>query len=124
MSKMPVVPTLRELSSTDFNIEKGPLHNTDDPFCVPIRAVFGPSNSEGEETFDFMVCNAKGLERELERGDFFAVHYVFVKKYDYRKLRQMIEKLGASCMADTWNKAAEKLSKYAHWEFDGYNPEA
>jgi hypothetical protein len=76
------------------------------------------------ETFDFMVCKAKGLERELERGDFFAVHYVSVKKYDYRKLRQMIEKLGASCMADTWNKAAEKLSKYAHWEFDGYNPEA
>ncbi len=122
MSKIPVVPKLRLLSSSDFDVETGPLLDANNAFCAPIRAIFGPHAGDGEESFDFFVCNAKGLERELTRGDFFGLHYIFVDHYDYRKLRLMIEKLGTRCMADTWNEAAEKLSKYARWEFDDYRP--
>jgi hypothetical protein len=116
-----IVPKLRYLTSPDFDPEKGPNCLEGEALYVPLSAIFGPSDSEGEESFEFVVCNPKGLEHELAKGAFFVRHHIIVTDYKHAELKNLIEALGRRCMAETWTLAAEKLSRYGYWEFEDYS---
>jgi hypothetical protein len=115
-----IVPKLKSLTSTDFDVAQCPVMGADESFCVPLRAIFGSNVDGGEESFDFMVCNPKGLENILAKGAIFGRHYIFVQEYRYDQLKDIIEGLGRRCMAENWKSAAEKLARYGLWEFEDF----
>lgn len=113
---------------------KAPLHSPDvsdlelytpqpDCFGFLLEAEFGPSNSNGAELFDFMVCTPSWLALHMKEDEVrSARHYIIVKKYDFNALKSYLLNYAASCAAPTWNEVALKLSRIGRWEFEDYVP--
>lgn len=94
-----------------------------DNFCAVIRAMVGPRDSEGEESFDLKVCTPKWLDERVRRDGFvLGVHYVFVQSYDPTQIRTLLSKFIERCTGKSWHEVAEKISRIAHWEFEDYKP--
>ena len=95
----------------------------DDPTCFSIclRAIVGPHGSEGEESFDFIVCTPEWLRVEYDDDDvIFARHHVIVFRYDFDRIRSRIEGLVRRTGGESWREVAEKIGRYGQWEFEDY----
>jgi hypothetical protein len=132
-SALPYTPGLLGISEDDCMqaVLKG-LHSTDiadvatyvpdeeDNFGFVLRAMVGPMNSEGEESFDIIVCTPRWLLDKYGTSDvLLGLHKLIVFKYDYHRLRQFIEKYLMRCSGDTWQEIAQKVSLLGQWEFEG-----
>jgi hypothetical protein len=85
--------------------------------------MFGPEGSEGEESFDIIVCTPSWLAREVERkGLVHARHHLVVKKYDLPLIHRFLSDFAKSSVSRTWQEAAAKLSRLGKWEFEDYKP--
>jgi len=94
-----------------------------DQFAVVLRLFIGPSNSDGEETFDLTVCTPAWLSLACERDDFvIGRHHLIVLAYDFELIRRTLDKFVNRCSGDTWQQIAAKLSRIAYWEFEDYQP--
>lgn len=96
----------------------------DDPECfqVLLQAIVGPHKGEGEESFDFLVCTPRWLEKELlDKGFVFGRHRLIVGRYDYNLLWQTISDLCTSVKGADWEAIGNKLSSFGHWEFENYS---
>jgi len=118
-----VRPVLKRLHSPDVH----DLHSYSPPdpgcFCVLLQAMFGPEGSEGEESFDILVCTPTWLSAEVEReGPIIGRHYLIVGTFDLRQIRSVLERFAGRCVSQTWDEAAVKLSRLGHWEFEDYQP--
>jgi Immunity protein 8 len=93
-------------------------------FCVPVRVIAGPSDGEGEESFDLQVCSPKQIAKLCEQNGFLVGrHYLIVCKYDFAKIRDIITRIVQSATGSSWREAAEKIARFAHWEFESYRAE-
>jgi hypothetical protein len=110
-----VRPTIRHISTIDG----------DDPavwrpadagnFSVALRLIIGPADSEGEESFDLVVCSPSWLDKECERDGFvLGRHHLIVRSYDFSLLQGALVKLIERCSGDTWQEVAGKLSRVAY----------
>ncbi len=101
------------------------LYIPEDPeyFCIAVRAMVGPENGEGEESFDIDVCTPKWLEEACKRDGFVVGrHYLIVARYDVAQLKRVITDLVESCEGNSWQEAAERVGRVGHWEFEDYRP--
>jgi immunity protein 8 of polymorphic toxin system len=101
------------------------LPGEDDNFGFVLRAMVGPLDGEGEESFDIVVCTPKWLAEKYGPSEvLLGLHKLIVFKYDYRRLRGFIEKYLMRCTGDTWEEVAHKVSLLGQWEFEGSRPDS
>lgn len=92
-------------------------------FSFLLQAMFGPRESEGEESFDIVVCTPRWLAREVERkGMVEGRHHLVVSKFDLPQIRSFLALYAKTCAGKTWQEAAMKLSRLGKWEFEDYKP--
>jgi hypothetical protein len=121
---MPTVqPVLKRLHSPDvLHLES---FRPADPtcFCLLLQAMFGPDGSDGEESFDVVVCTPRWLESEVERsGMIDGRHHLVVSRFDLTEIRSFLISYARSCEGESWDAAALKLSRLGKWEFEDYRP--
>ena len=107
------------------NMDELEAHAPPDPerFTVSVRAMVGPAEGDGQESFDINVCTPKWLEEQIERETFvLGTHRLFVKAYDPPEIRKFITRTIERFSGGTWKEVAEKISRVAYWEFEGYKP--
>ena len=87
------------------------------------RMFIGPDGSDGEESFDLLVCTPQWLAVDVElNGPRVGNNLVIVEAMDSQRVEAFLRKQVESIMRPTWAEAAAELSRFAHWEFDGYSP--
>src|SRR5262249_55860788 len=118
-----IQPVLKRLHSPDvFDL---PSFSPADPACFGflLQAMFGPAGSEGEESFDILVCTPRWLNGEVERkGIVDGRHTLLVSKFDFAQLSSFLAEYAKTCAGKTWEEAAIKLSRLGLWEFEDYRP--
>jgi immunity protein 8 of polymorphic toxin system len=81
----------------------------------------GPADSEGEESFDVLVCTTKWLEDRYGREDLVVLrHHVLVHHFDYDGLYDGLRKRVNGCTGDTWQQIAQQVGRIGKWEFEDY----
>jgi hypothetical protein len=92
-------------------------------FAVTVRLMIGPDPGEGEESFDVTICNATWLAgRAAREGVVDVRHHVVVESFDWSKLRSYFERQVRACSGTSWDEVAERLARFAYWEFEDYQP--
>jgi hypothetical protein len=118
-----VQPVLKRLHSPDiFDLES---FSPADPTCFSflLQAMFGPAGSEGEESFDIVVCTPRWLSAEVERkGIVDGRHHLIVGQFDFAQVSAFLSEYAKTCAGKTWREVAVKLARLGHWEFEDYTP--
>jgi hypothetical protein len=96
----------------------------DGSFGFVLMALVGPMDGPGEESFDLVVCTPDWFVAHQMDGATIrsGSHTLFVKTYDYRVLKEFIERAVHRVEADSWSGLAERLSWLGQWEFADYRP--
>jgi hypothetical protein len=93
----------------------------DDDFGFLLQIMIGPSDTEGFESFDVMVCTPRWFEEQLKGQKIRSgEHTLFMDSYDYCALVNYIEKRVHSFEAVDWQGLVAKLSSLGRWEFADY----
>jgi hypothetical protein len=92
------------------------------PFAIGIRALVGPSDGSGEESFDLTVCSPDWLAAELVKGFRWGHGLLIVAKWDAEVVERAVRDLVLHTEGSDWHEVAEKLARYTHWEFADYRP--
>jgi hypothetical protein len=89
------------------------------PFGILVMAMIGPADARGQESFDFMLCIPDWFASSM--GDIAdGRHHVFVKEFDYSRLKGFVENYCARCHGTSWREVGEKLGRLGKWEFEDY----
>jgi hypothetical protein len=114
---------LKGLHCTDIANLETYVPEEEDNFGFVLRAMVGPLNDKGEESFDITVCTPKWLTKTYQHSEvLLGLHKLLVFKYDYLRVRGFIEKFLMRCSGDTWQEVAQKVSVLGQWEFENYRP--
>lgn len=90
-------------------------------FALQLQAFFGPEGSEGEESFDLVVCTPGWLAQKVEQERVISGrHYLIVNEYNIEEIRTFLVRYATRCPGRTWNEVAEKLARIGLWEFEDY----
>ena len=94
-----------------------------DSFGFLLQVMIGVKGMDGEESFDMIVCTPEWLKVQMSCNDLIlGLHYVFVKEYDFNRIKQKIEDYVRGINGENWNEIAQKLSFLGKWEFEDYKP--
>ena len=84
---------------------------------VLVQAFIGPNDGPGEESFDFLVvtpCSVEGLAPRWGRA------LLLLEHFSWEEVRRHVDRIVAQCQRDSWQDAAQQLSRWMDWEFEGY----
>lgn len=115
-----IFPEMKALDSTDYDLED---FSPDDPECfgITIAAHIGLHGQEGSDLFYLTVCTPKWLaQQQFQKGFCWGFGYLFVSHWDLDLVRRAIHDACIRATSPDWNTSAIILSRYAHWEFEGY----
>jgi len=118
-----VIPVVKDVISGDLINPQ--LDKPDDPtdFCVVLQALIGREDTNGCESFQFVVCTPAWLQRELTtRSSIWGRHLLIVAQYDYDLIMTAINDLCSASAGPDWTTVGERLSRYGFWEFEDYVP--
>jgi hypothetical protein len=115
-----IKPKLKRLHSPDVVDLNKPTLEKGEPYCVLLQAMFGPEGVDGEESFDFLVCNDLWISQQSARGAFFGRHYLIVACFNIDEIRALLKKIASKCTGTDWSEVAQKLGRYGKWEFEDY----
>lgn len=94
-----------------------------DNFGVLMQLILSPKNTEGEESFDVMLCTPKWLLNNYEKDDIiFGKNYLIVFEYNYERIYEKIISFINNVEGNTWDEVANKISAIGKWEFEDYRP--
>lgn len=112
---------LKRLHSPDvFDIDEASIDH-EKPFSVLVQAMFGPRGSEGEESFDVVVCNPEWVEQIVRvEGLLSGRHHLIMSRFDATRIREFLTAAANESSGSTWREVAEKLSRIGKWEFEDY----
>lgn len=118
MHMSPEIKYIHSPDVSDLNNYR-PLDPTN--FGVLIQVMAGPMGSQGEESFDIMVCSPHWLD-ELARKEKFIVgrHYLITRSFNYGEIQSFLRQMFARCEGKDWPEVAAKLSRIGMWEFEDY----
>jgi hypothetical protein len=114
-------PIIKEIHSPDVSdlAKYIPIDKTN--FGFLLQVMVGPEGSEGEESFDIVVCTPKWLSQNYTGEDIIiGRHRLIMFEYNYDRLINRIRTYIDSCEADSWSKVAEKIGRLGKWEFEDY----
>ena len=96
---------LKRIYSSDVDMK---AFEPDEPgdFGVSFHAEFGPPGHVGGDTFTFLACSPRWMQRGFENGTFpassFARGMIILFEYDYDEIERLLERLAARCSGATW----------------------
>ncbi|MEA3084323.1 MAG: hypothetical protein QOC89_2020, partial [Paraburkholderia sp.] len=95
-----------------------------DNFGTWIRLAIGPKGESGVDYFELFVCTPQWLVEELERDApaRWARHFLIVEKYSLDLITDQCERLVWRFSGNDWLTIAQKIARYAYWEFEGMQP--
>jgi hypothetical protein len=92
-----------------------------DNFCFLFRAMVGPAEREGKESFDIQVCTPKWLLSNMKEDEIICGrHFLIVLEYQFERILNRIKNVIESCNGKDWDEVAEKVSRIGFWEFEDY----
>ena len=90
-------------------------------FCVSLRAMIGPHDAPGEESFDFDVCSPAWLVGEVERNPVVSGRFLLIAaSYEPKQIEAYVRKRIDQTSGDDWPMIAAKLGRWSQWEFEDY----
>ena len=113
--------TVRDFHSPDADVETYvPADKSDD--ALFIQMFVGPSDGDGEESFDLIVCTPKWLRREVRaHGPIIGRHYLVVDVLEIGPVLAFLRAQVDALAAPTWRELALKLGRIGKWEFEDYD---
>ena len=96
-------------------------------FYVFLTIGIGVKGEEGADNYDIMVCTPSWLNNQLYEGHAkWGRHKLIMKKFDPDLIRKEVNKkileISERFDCDDGVTFSEKMSRYAHWEFEDYVP--
>lgn len=94
-----------------------------DPACFGflLQVLIGPLGSEGEESFDFIVCTPAWLmDKHGVDAAVFGRHHLILFGYNFATIRKAITVIVENAHGDDWLQIASKIAQYGSWEFEDY----
>jgi hypothetical protein len=90
-------------------------------FGLLVQAMVGPSEGEGEESFDFIVCSPRWFDAQpFDKGFAWPLHHLFVKRWDYNAVERAISDVIRRAEGPDWSSVAAQIGRYGGWEFEDY----
>ncbi len=115
---------IKNISSDDYPVTRTGLPFDPRSAWVIVEAEIGPKDGKGSDIFFFYVCTAAYLSEELESaGSRFGRHLLIMNEFNWDHVVSVIEKLVSSFEEPDWRSLAEKIARYAQWEFEDYQAE-
>ena len=95
-----------------------------DNFGTWIRLAIGPKGEPGVDYFELFVCTPQWLSEELKKDSLarWARHFLIVEEYNLDLIIHQCERLVQRCCGNDWLTIAQKIARYAHWEFEDMQP--
>jgi hypothetical protein len=109
-----------------LNLDPDPATLSGDPaqFALTARMIVGPEGGPGEESYELTVCTAEWLADACRSagGIYNPRHHLVVSldHFDERTLHAWLAARMRDTQADTWSEIAERVSRFAYWEFEDY----
>jgi hypothetical protein len=117
-----VVPVLRAVDSPDID-DPMRWEPTDDLWSVYLELSIGTDGQPGEELFGITVCSPSWLAKlAQERGAVSLRHHVVMEAYRWPVLEDLIAEQLRASEAPTWQGMADQFGRFAHSEFEDYEP--
>jgi Immunity protein 8 len=114
-----MMPELRSLESPDVQDLRSPDFADPEYFSVLVEALIGEKGGEGEDVFSFIVCSPKWIAHFVNREKFlFGMDHLIVSRWDYALIWDVIGSLCRRTTGSTWSEVANRLNRYAGWEFE------
>ncbi len=118
-----IVPVLKSYDCSDI---EEPLEDYKpaqaDNFGFPLCLQIGPDNEHGQDIFYVFICTPKWLQQNIEERFYDLRHHLLVKDYNFEALISYLEEQVLKCTGETWRDVAAKISRWAAWEFEDYQP--
>ncbi len=93
----------------------------DASFSLRLRLSVGPSDAEGSESFDLLVCSPAWLATQCERDGFVTGrHHFIVNEYRFDFVRETLNKLINQYSGASWSEVGAKVARLGCWEFEDY----
>jgi hypothetical protein len=125
MAKQTVRASLRRLHSPDAPDLKSFTPSDPSDFAILVQAMIGPTDGEGEESFDFVLCTPHWIAREMQTRDHrWGRATLVVPRYAYEMLERAVVALCGRAQGDDWPQVAVLLNRWMTWEFEDYRATA
>jgi len=112
---------MRRLHSPDVEDIRTWTPPVQEDFGLLLQVFVAPTGSDGEESFDVVVCTHKWFAEQTARKPFtLGRHYLFVLGYDYAQLVDFIRRYVERPAAATWPELATIIGRLGRWEFEDY----
>lgn len=87
-------------------------------FVLMVQAFVGPSDGPGEESFEFVVCTALGLAAKTLPKGFAFERLLLLESWNAALVERAIGDLVRHASGASWPEVAEKIARFARWEFE------
>jgi Immunity protein 8 len=112
---------LRRLHSPDADPLSEFAPHDPEAFSILVQALVGPSDGEGEESFDFLVCTPRWLAaQEFEKGFVWPRSHLLLQRWDYTVVERAIGDVIVHAEGPDWPSVAAQIGRYGGWELEGY----
>jgi hypothetical protein len=119
----PVHAAIKFIENTDTPSLSINAYVPEDPtdFSCTLGLTIGAASENGGEQFYLTVCSPKWLARACEKDGFiWGRHRLIVPEYNLKSITAVVTKFVERRSGESWKEVAEKLSRFASWEFEGY----
>ena len=90
-------------------------------FCHTLRAEIGVRGEEGADAFEFDVCSPEYLESETASYPILSGEdLIITRRFDPEQVEQFVRKRLRHTTGKDWGEIAERISKWARWEYGDY----
>lgn len=94
-------------------------------FGLWVTFSIGPSSEDGGSIYQLLVCTPSWLESKTTKGNiFWGRHMLVIDSFDAKLIKnsvdQLIVELANQFPNDNDDEIAEKIARYAHWEYEDY----
>lgn len=110
---------IKELMS--FDVDNLAAWRPPQDFGLHLRILAGPSESEGAESFDLVVCTGGWLAAQAAvAGPMNGRHHLIVTGYDWERISRYVHEIVERCEGANWQEVGEQLARIGYWEFEDY----
>jgi hypothetical protein len=118
---MTIFPELKRLHCPDVSNLRDFSPGKSKPFGLLVQAMYGPKGSEGEESFDIIVCTPGWLMQQNIRANVYSGrHHLICEEFNYDAIYNYLVDVANNSGGKDWAEVACKLGRVGKWEFEDY----